>query len=304
MQAIGIDIGGTSVKVAWFDRDRTVCTAHSHRYQNPSRDDICAAISVAMRAPDAPGFPRGTPIGLCLPGLFDHQSRRLTAAVNVPQLVDVSIDDLLAQLFGGPLHPPARVVTDAHAAAHDFAVTNQFSERFFGLSLGTGVGAAVLDRFQPLKVSGNSPGHFGQLDVSLSDDLTHVPVGRDGGRGSLEAYIGLNALVSRYGQDPQTWGDQLAPQCEPIRALVRALRIAHAIYRPQHFALLGGVGLLIAPHIQAIRAAVADQLTSIAKPEWTLSAAAHPFHAAAGAARLAIEHARHNAPAMGATPRA
>jgi len=45
-----------------------------------------------------------------------------------------------------------------------------------------------------LHVSGESPGHFGQLDVSLDGE---APVGPDGGAGSLEAYIGTAALIAR-----------------------------------------------------------------------------------------------------------
>jgi hypothetical protein len=57
------------------------------------------------------------------------------------------------------------------------------------------VGASVLDEGGKfLHVSGESPGHFGQLDVSLETD---PPIGPDGGAGSLEAYIGTAALIAR-----------------------------------------------------------------------------------------------------------
>ena len=52
---------------------------------------------------------------------------------------------------------------------------------------GTGVGASVVDgNGQFLHVSGETPGHFGQLDVSLE---TNAPIGPDGGKGSLEALV-------------------------------------------------------------------------------------------------------------------
>ncbi|MBV9490447.1 MAG: MFS transporter, partial [Verrucomicrobia bacterium] len=59
------------------------------------------------------------------------------------------------------------------------------------LALGTGVGAAVLDDGVPLRVDGDSPGHLGQIDVSLDD---RAPIGPDGGAGSLEGYLGVPAI--------------------------------------------------------------------------------------------------------------
>ncbi len=77
----------------------------------------------------------------------------------------------------------------------------------------------------------------------------------------------------------------------PIRALVRAIRIIHAIYRPRHIVLAGGIGMglrRLAPEIQSSAAA---RLTSIAREGWALTTADHEFHAACGAAALAMDPA-------------
>ncbi len=55
------------------------------------------------------------------------------------------------------------------------------------ISLGSGVGMSVLDDGVPLAVDENSPGHLGQINVSLD---SNPPIGPDGGAGGLEAYIG------------------------------------------------------------------------------------------------------------------
>jgi hypothetical protein len=145
----------------------------------------------------------------------------------------------------------------------------------------------VLDDGLPLHVSGTSPGHLGQIDVSIDLPGEPTPIGPDGGRGGLEAYIGLPALRARYGEGFADRLQALTPDDPPLLALARAIRIAHAIYRPQHIALLGGVGLRLAPVLPDLKARVDDALTSVARSGWTLSSGDSDLHAARGAARLA-----------------
>ena len=54
----------------------------------------------------------------------------------------------------------------------------------------------VLDDGVPLFIEGASPGHLGQVDCSIEGDFV---IGPDGGSGSLEGYIGVPALIKRYG---------------------------------------------------------------------------------------------------------
>jgi predicted NBD/HSP70 family sugar kinase len=292
MASIGIDIGGTRVKSALVHDGITVATASSTApYSRPDRatllDSIHDAFVQLVQQPSA--IDRGVhAIGVCAPGLFDESSGRFTTCVNLPGLVGLSLENLLAPTR--LTHLPARLVTDAFAAATDFAaVTNSQHPRVLALSLGTGVGACVLDRRSPLLISGRSPGHFGQLDVSLDDQ---PPIGPDGGAGGLEAYIGLPALTRRFACAPDDLPTHLAaltPDSPPLRALARAIRIGHAIFRPDAVWLLGGIGAALAPSLPTLRALVSTHLTSVARDPWELAAATTTFHAAAGAARLAEE---------------
>jgi len=68
---------------------------------------------------------------------------------------------------------------------------------------------------------------------------------------------------------------------------VRAIRIAHAIYRPQHICLTGGVGIRLAGLVGQIKARVETGLTRVAREGWTLSVGESDYHAACGAARWA-----------------
>ena len=230
---------------------------------------------------------RLTHVGVCCPGILDRASKTITLSVNVPGLVGSPLDELAREAVG-LRHLPEEpgILSDANAVGYDLYAAERLKGRLFSLSLGTGVGASVIDDFTGppafLRVSGESPGHFGQLDVSLDDS---APIGPDGGRGSLEAYIGASALIARYGSPNVIETLTIA---EPaVRALVRAIRIGHAIYRPHHVCLAGGVGMRLAHLTEAIRAGVMDQLTSVAREGWRLFAGTSEYHAACGVARWA-----------------
>jgi len=299
MIRLGIDIGGSSVKVAVLEDECSLAQATSDRYANPDAARLSAAIKQALDAalsPAGPGVTKGlgvtrssaAPTGLCAPGLFDPATGCITASANLPSLVGINLAALLTAATAGRCGEPT-IVTDAYAAAFDFWSTDlsRAPGRFLALSLGTGVGACVLDDGVALRVSGSSPGHIGQVDVTLAEDAAHPPIAPDGGAGGLEAYIGLRALQAQLGENVAAGLAALSADAKPIRALVRALRISHALYRPQTIALLGGVGTRLGHLVGPIQSQVSTQLTSVARPGWQLRCGTSDFHAARGAALLA-----------------
>ncbi len=69
--------------------------------------------------------------------------------------------------------------------------------------------------------------------------------------------------------------------------MAKAIRICHAIYRPHHIVLAGGLGIRLGRVLPALQQLVQLDLTRIARPGWTLSTGSSDFHAACGAARMA-----------------
>lgn len=300
MIGIGIDIGGTAVKLAAVDRAGGVLwTARSLTYSRPSMHELADAIrqSAAGRIGKEPSV-GGVTFGLCVPGLLDEARTTVRRSVNVPGLDGVRLDELVATAFG---RRPAglTVVTDAHATAYDLYNLRRPQGRMFVLAIGTGVGAAVLDDGRPLSVDGDSPGHFGQIDVSLEGEPV---IGPDGGAGSLEGYLSAAALAERYGPEPNDWVGRMRPDAPPLRALVRAIRIAHGLFRPRHVFLAGGIGIRLRPYGSALFDSVKLHLTNIAHPDWTLSTGDSDFHAAQGAARLALKPVEQGAVSLADTP--
>ena len=286
MVGIGIDIGGTAVKLAGVDGNGQILwAARSPTYSRPSMGELAGAIrEAAAGGGNDGGAASATCFGLCVPGLLDEDRTTVRRSVNVPGLDGVRLDELVAAVFGGR---PAglTVATDAYATAYDLYESRRPQGRLFVLAIGTGVGAAVLDGGRPLLVDGDSPGHFGQIDVSLEGEPA---IGPDGGAGSLEGYLSAAALASRYGPEPHGWLERMRAGDPPLRALARAVRIAHGLFRPRHVLLAGGIGIRLGPWCPGLRATISHQLTNIADPEWTFGTGETDFHAARGAARLAL----------------
>lgn len=285
MIALGVDIGGSSVKAAMLGSDGSTQVGVSGRYDRPSLNELRSAVLDACRGLGLDGGGVHA-VGMCAPGITGEPGL-VVRAVNMPCLEGVRLQSLLDGVASR--ETPCSFMSDARAAAHDIWRTRSVAGRVLAISIGTGVGACVLDDGRPLHVTGESSGHVGQVDVSWGDD---APLGSDGGRGSLEAYIGAPALRRRLGERVA----MLTDDDPALIALARAIRICHAVYRPDHVVLLGGVGIRLAPNLAAIRALVARDLTSLARPTWTLSTGEHEHHAAIGAARLVHAAASTRAP--------
>jgi predicted NBD/HSP70 family sugar kinase len=280
MISLGIDVGGRSVKVAAVEGSRVLWTGKSENYEKPSTEQLVTAIKQAAgnRGGDA------IVAGICIPGLLNADRTAVEYSVNVPGLMGIRLDELVRRgLTDGVILKTT--ASDAVASAYDLYATHHLRGRLVSLSLGTGVGAAVLDDGEPLHVDGDSPGHFGQLDVSIEG---HPVIGPDGGAGGLEGYLGAAALEARYGPNAQDILKNITVDAPPMKALVRAIRIAHAIYRPDHVGLVGGIGIRLGHLVPQLLAAAKMQLTSIARPGWTLTTGDHDHHAAVGAAKMAL----------------
>src|SRR5687767_15451827 len=96
MSSLGIDIGGTSVKLALLRDGRVEWTGQSAFYTRPTTQQLIDALKDAAR-----GRVSGADVaGLCVPGLLDRANRTITLSVNVPGLMNVRLDDIVARAFG------------------------------------------------------------------------------------------------------------------------------------------------------------------------------------------------------------
>ncbi|MDB5327264.1 MAG: Glucokinase [Phycisphaerales bacterium] len=276
--SLGIDIGGTSVKAAVFHGSECVRTGQSPFYARPSTGELQAAIRAAVGP-----LTRVDRVGLCVPGLMNERRTRVEVSVNVPGLVGIDLDRLVPQALDLNTVHPTTVSNDAAATVHDIVRTHGLKGRTLVLTLGTGVGAAILDDQKPLDVEGGCPGHLGQIDVSVAG---HDVIGPDGGAGGLEGYIGVPALRKAYGDDVAAAVANFNGHEPAVLALVRTIRIAHAFYRPHQIFLCGGIGIRLKHLLPTVERLVRTNLTAVARADAILICGDHDFHAARGAAWL------------------
>lgn len=288
MRSLGIDIGGSSIKVALKD-GQAVRTARSVGYTCPSRETLIEAFAGAINTLGESVDP-SIPVGLCLPGKQSETGDRVVLSLNLPCLNDWGFEDLLRSMLGS-IPERYRVVSDIQATAADLGASSASVGRVAVIAIGTGVGFTMMEDGQILSIGSRGVGHLGQLDVG--------PCGQDdrfdasGARNSLESYVGIRAIRERVGsEDEDVLLSHVRGMCgdDPLLlALVRALRTIHAIHAPDTIILAGGVGIALQLHHDLIVRLVSDGLTPLAVPDWQLLFGESLFHAASGAARFASD---------------
>ena len=282
MGSLGIDIGGSSVKVCLLDGEMCT-TARSTGYTNPTREVLSEAIEEAVALL---GDVSASSVGLCLPGKQSVDGESIDVSVNLPCLNGWAFDELLASALG---YVPENysVVSDVQAAGEDFMCAHKCSGRTAINAIGTGVGLAAFDDDEPIGIGNRGIGHLGMMDMGRlgACDL----VAPDGSKDTLESYIGTRAMELRFpGVEPKDLPEAIGTLSmnEPsMQALVRAIRIVHAIYGPDQVVLMGGVGIAMKPLRSELDLAIRDGLTSLAKTDWRLMFGDSAYHAARGAAR-------------------
>lgn len=284
LSALGIDIGGTSVKACLIDGDRFI-TAQSPVYTHPSRDELCLAIQAALSSIGDRVFDS---VGLCLPGKRSSDNRSIERSVNLPCINGWLFDDLLLSALG-TIPCRQRIVSDIDAAGSDYVLAHGCTGRSAIIAIGTGVGLCVVDEGQIVGIGKRGIGHLGLMDMGRLSDVDRVA--NDGSVNTLESFVGARAIADQF---PNLAPDQLAhvlcaiPFDEPfMKALIRAVRIVHAIYVPDRVVLMGGVGIALSSLHDELDHAIREGLTSLASPNWTLAFGDDAFHSARGAARLA-----------------
>jgi glucokinase len=185
----GIDLGGTNVKFVALDGDgrelgRSSTSTQDTAGANLWRDGIrCSIEALELR------FGRPRSIGLCAPGLARQDNR---AIASMPGRLQGLEDFDWTEYLGRPVY----VTNDAHAALAAEAwlgAASGFTNALM-LTLGTGVGGAILVNGRVLQGSIGRAGHFGHtcLDMDGAPDIARMP-------GSIEDFIGECTVARRTG---------------------------------------------------------------------------------------------------------
>ena len=190
---LGIDLGGTSVKLGVCDdagtvRGRSVIATEVER----GSDDAIARIAQAARALiDETGAIVACGIGA--PGELDADRRRLVRANHFPGWTHVP----LADGIGEELSVPTALENDGNCAAWaDFrAGAGRGTRSLACFTLGTGVGGGVVIDGDLWPGASGAAGAFGHIAIDPNG-----PQCRCGQRGCVEQYASATSLANRYGR--------------------------------------------------------------------------------------------------------
>lgn len=187
-QVIGIDFGGTSVKLAVLEGEELLTSVHRIRtqeYHGPESliDKIVEVISEVRKE-----FPDVAAVGVGVPGAVDYQRGITYNLTNVEGWSDVALREILAGKTGLPC------VVDNDANCMAFAEWKygaaQGTESAVCVTLGTGVGGGLILNGQVYRGATYAAGEIGQMSV----DYRGV-AGPYGNSGALERYIGNKQIT-------------------------------------------------------------------------------------------------------------
>lgn len=195
---LGIDLGGTAIKLGRFRHDGVCVQSLSVPTPQPATPD--AVVDAMLRAiADIDSNQEAIAIGVGTPGPADATGRIARVAINLAGWHDVPLADWLEAKTGRP----TTIANDANCAGlgEAWLGAGRWFRNLILLTLGTGVGGAIiLDG----KLFVGHHGTAGELGlITLNPD---GPECNSGNRGSLEQYASVPAIRRRTGLEPDELG--------------------------------------------------------------------------------------------------
>jgi len=225
--AIGIDIGGTSIRVGLVKARRGLLTLRKAATPvggppGGLRATITRLVSKLVQSVGP--HVASTPVGVALPGRWRPADTVMEVAVNLPALQGVNMRELFeSALPNRPIH----LFPDVSAAAYaQWRALDTPPQRFVYLTIGTGVGGCAILDGRVLDSTTGGPAHLGHLVVDTSPD---APQCRCGARGCLEACV-CGPALERLGVNEMA-----------VRRLAVGLQQLAHLFVPEVIAIGGGV---------------------------------------------------------------
>lgn len=192
---IGIDLGGTSVKLALFKRKSKKIIRRSTFSTNefPSKDALLKKIAQSInRLISDSSLTRLSilGVGIGVPGPVDNKAGRVYYFPNIPGWKDVGLKKILE----ARLKLPVTVDNDTNlmALAELKFGSAKGAKNCLCLTLGTGVGGALILNGSLFRGSTCVAGEFGHVPVALNG-----PECNCGSRGCLERFIGNKRVLAK-----------------------------------------------------------------------------------------------------------
>lgn len=191
MYAIGIDLGGTSIKGALVERGQGL--VHQHTLDTESDEgpshvlDRITTVVRELRSYAPSASVEG--VGIGAPGSIGWTRATVRRPPNFPGWMDINVRDEIQRRLGEQL--PVLVENDANAAAlgSAFYGAGRPYDDFIMITLGTGVGGAIIYKDRIFRGSTGGAGEIGHMTIDYEG-----PFARSGVAGAIEAYLGQRFL--------------------------------------------------------------------------------------------------------------
>jgi glucokinase len=177
--AIGIDLGGTNLRVALVSRDGRII----RKIKTPTSEEILDSIfkaTGALFSDDVEG------IGLGLAGLVARKSSRILISPNLQIVEKIDIVNELKEKFRVPVF----IENDANAAAlgEKWVGAGKDFSNFVLFTLGTGIGGGIIYNNKLFKVSAE----IGHMTINTHGEKCHC-----GNIGCLESFAAARAILAK-----------------------------------------------------------------------------------------------------------
>jgi glucokinase len=240
-QVIGVDLGGTNIKLGRYTREGNCLASLKIVTPQPSSPDpVIAEIAAAIRELD-PGQ-EAIALGVGTPGPADVKGRIAKLAINLPGWVNIPLADRLETLTG----LPTVVGNDANCAGlgEAWLGAGRHFQNWILLTLGTGVGGAIFIDGTLFVGHNGTAGELGLVTVDLNG-----PHCNSGNHGSLEQHVSAQAIRRRMGLEPKDLADRaMAGNPEAIafwqqygRELAAGITSTVYVLAPQAVIIGGGI---------------------------------------------------------------
>ncbi|MEM9214562.1 MAG: ROK family protein [Cyanobacteria bacterium P01_F01_bin.150] len=199
-QVIGIDLGGTAIKLGRFNRRGECLQSLTVDTPQPAQPNAVLEKFVEAIAQLDPYNVAGA-IGIGTPGPTDVSGRIATVAINLEGWVNISVASWLEKRCNRPVI----LANDANCAGlgEFWLGAGTDYQNLILLTLGTGVGGAII-------LNGNLfTGHHGTAgELGLITLNPNGPQCNSGNNGSMEQYLSVPAIRRRTGLEPKELGDR------------------------------------------------------------------------------------------------
>ena len=187
---IGIDLGGTNLKAALVEREDGLCeTRRTATDAAEGPDHVLDGIAAIVRELiDASPNKSVEGIGIGSPGAINWEGTTVSQPPNLPGWGTINMrDELQARLGDVPVY----VENDANVAGLGAAFygVGRPHDSFVMVTLGTGVGGAIIYNNRIFRGSTGAAGEIGHMTINYAGPFERYGIG-----GSAEAYLGQQFL--------------------------------------------------------------------------------------------------------------